>query len=398
MRRCGILFLLVILGCTQSQRPSHVIRFWQFWSDINTKPVIEQLVKEFEVQNPGIKVEITDLTWANGHDKLVISFAAKDPPDIMELGSDWIAEFSSNRLLAKFESDLPDNFLLPAMWHDSLYALPWLLDTRIFYVNVDLLRRAKTKIPNDWPELFAACIKVDNLGEDYFGFGCNSAEKHRLYKKFLPFLWSNGGDVLSRDGKVSLLAMPEGVGALDFYLDLCDCGIIESQTRIEEYFREGKVGFVISGGWLLRRLKKTPPEFQYQLLPVFRSGGGTGTSFFGGEFLAVHAGSKNKEMAKKLAEFLTTRENSQRLCDAAGFGFPPYDSLVIDDADKKKLAFQLKHSKATLPTPLWVDIEQDLEDAIEAAMYKHGTAREVLTKASLLIDTKIKANLNAPAE
>ena len=87
------------------------------------------------------------------------------------------------------------------------------------------------------------------------------------------------------------------------------------------------------------------------------------------------------------------------MCDgSAGFGFPPYDSLVTEDPDKKKLAYQLRHSKATFPTPIWVDIEQDLEDAIEAAMYKHGTAAEVLAKASQIIDSKIKANQDASAK
>ncbi len=398
MRKVFFVLAVLLLSCSIPRKDENAIRFWQFWSDINTKPVIEQLIAEFELANPGTKVEITDLTWANGQDKLVISFAAKAPPDVMELGSDWIAQFSSNGLLTEFESDLPENYLYPAVWNEKLYALPWMLDSRIFYFNIDLLQKAKIKTPNDWPELLKACRKIDLLGDECFGFGSNSAEKHRLYKKFLPFLWCNGGQILSEDNKISALDTKESVGALDFYLDLCHCGIIESQSRIEEYFREGKVGFVISGGWLLRRLKKTPPDFKYRLVPIFRSGGGTGTSFFGGEYIAVYAKSKKMEMAKKLAEFLTSKENSQRLCDAAGFGFPPYNDLTISDPEQRIMAQQLRNSRATPPTPIWIDIEQDIEDAIEAAMYGHGTAREVLTKASVDINTKLRNLENETAK
>jgi multiple sugar transport system substrate-binding protein len=391
MQRARLLILAVFLACSPSAEDEQVIRFWQFWSDTNTKPVVEQIIDDFERQNPDITVKITDLTWANGHDKLVISFAADDPPDIMELGSDWIAEFAFNGLLAEFESDLAENYLYPARWEGKLYALPWLLDSRLIYFNLDLLSRINMDIPENWDELLTACAKIDEMDDDYFGFGCNSAEKHRLYKKYLPFLWSNGGQVLREDGRKSELDSENAIEALDFYLDLCDCGVIESQRRLEEYFREGKLGFVISGGWLLRRLRQNPPDFQYRLIPFFGPDGGPGNSFFGGEYIAVYSGSKNPEKARRLAEFLTAKENCQRLCDAAGFGFPPYSHLEIPDPEKMIQAQQLQNSKSAPPTPIWVDIEQDIEDAIEAAMYGHGTAEEILTKASETINAKIKS-------
>ena len=356
------------------------------------------MVAEFERENPGINVKVTDLTWANGHEKLVVSFAAHQPPDIMELGSDWIAEFASHNLLADFEPQFPENYLYPAKWDGSYYALPWMLDSRILYYNLDLLQEAEMTVPRDWDELLEACQRIDALGDDYFGFGCNSAEKHRLYKKFLPFLWSNGGNVLNADGTASELDSDRAIEALDFYLDLCHCGLIESQRRLEEYFRGGKIGIVISGGWLLRRLELSPPAFQYQLGLFTTPDGEIGTSFFGGEYLAVYAGSRKKDAARKLAEFLTTPQNSQRLCDAAGFGFPPYSDLDVANPHVMLEIEQLVHSRATPPTPLWVDIEQNLEDAIEAAMYGHGTVEEIFVKASETINAKLKSERNVASK
>jgi multiple sugar transport system substrate-binding protein len=406
MRKISVVFtfVLLLLGCSDSHTDKNVIQFWQFWSDTNTMPVIEKLVSEFESENPGVKVKITDLTWANGHDKLVISFAAHQPPDVMELGSDWVAEFASNDLLTDFQSvisrmpdggDWPQNYLYPATWKGNLYAIPWLLDSRIFYINVDLLKRAGVDIPKNWDELRTACEKIHNLGDDYFGFGCNSSEKHVLYKKFLPFLWSNGGQVLDSSASKSEIDSKAAVEALSYYLDLCNCGAIESQRRLEEYFREGKIGFVISGGWLLKRLQTTPPAFDYRLVPFFTPQGDPGISFFGGEYIAVYSKTPKIEMARKLAEFLTRKENSQQLCNAAGFGFPPYRNLEISNPEKRIEAEQLIHSISTPPTPVWVDIEQDLEDAIEAAMYHHGTPEKILSEASRTIDNKLKSGENA---
>jgi len=391
MRYLYLISLVIGLSCSGTDNETGTIRFWQFWSDINTRPVIDKMVSDFESENPGIKVEITDLTWANGHDKLVISFAADDPPDVMELGSDWVAEFAAEGLLTDLQSELPVNYLAPAQWRGNLYALPWMLASRIFYFNLDLLDKAGVGVPENWGELLSACDKIDALGDDYFGFGCNSAEKHRLYKKYLPFLWSNGGSIMDSDGKSCELGSKEAIEALDFYLDICDCGAIESQRRLEEYFIDGKLGFIISGGWLLNKLKRSEIDFEYRLVPIMKSAGGTGISFFGGEYLAVNARSKNLEIAKKLAGFLIRKENSQALCDAAGFGFPPYPNLEISDPRKQILAFQLENSRSAPPTPLWVYIEQDIEDAIEAAMYGHGTAEEILFKAANTIDGKLKS-------
>ncbi|MEE9552665.1 MAG: extracellular solute-binding protein [candidate division Zixibacteria bacterium] len=383
--------VLVFLACSGGNKSDNVIRFWQFWSDMNTKPVIEQIAAEFEAENPGVKIEITDLTWANGHDKLVISFAANDPPDIMELGSDWVAEFSSNGLLAELESDLPENYLYPAVWENKLYGLPWLLDSRLLYFNLDLLEKAGAEFPSSWAELESACEKINRLDADLFGFGCNSAEKHRLYKKYLPFLWSNGGRILNDEGNESELDSREAIEALEYYLGLCDCGVIESQRRLEEYFREGKIGFVISGGWLLRRLRANPPEFKYRLATFITPRGDTGRSFFGGEYIAVHSKSDKIDLARKFAEFLTTKVNSQRLCDAAGFGFPPYLDLEISDPQKAIQARQLSYSMAAPPTPLWNDIEMDIEDALEAALYDHGTPEEIFKKMSETITEKLRS-------
>src|SRR5690606_14166352 len=101
-------------------------------------------------------------------------------------------------------------------------------------------------VPKTWPELLEAARKVDALGDDILGFASNSAERHRLYKKFLPFFWSAGGEVFGADQASTQFSGAAGQRSLEFYLQLSDAGLIETQARLEEYFVAGKVGFVIS--------------------------------------------------------------------------------------------------------------------------------------------------------
>ena len=108
------------------------------------------MVADFEAANPNIKVNLTDLTWANGHEKIVVAYSSGTAPDIIELGSDWVPEFSSSGQLAKLTKDIvPDSAQYygwtPAKWENELYAQPWILGTRVLYINNELKKKAISK-------------------------------------------------------------------------------------------------------------------------------------------------------------------------------------------------------------------------------------------------------------
>ncbi|MGB2696808.1 MAG: extracellular solute-binding protein, partial [Candidatus Zixiibacteriota bacterium] len=107
MRKFRIIISLFILslifshcGETQKETTGKIkLRFWQFWTDPEVRPVMEDLIKQFESENPDIEVKLTDLTWSDGHEKIVVAFSSNTAPDVLELGSDWVPEFSSQGVL-----------------------------------------------------------------------------------------------------------------------------------------------------------------------------------------------------------------------------------------------------------------------------------------------------------
>ena len=295
---------LFLLACGGGQSGG-TIEFWQFWTDPQARPVIESIVEQFEQENPGWKVNITDLTWADGHQKIVVAFGAGNPPDLLELGSDWIAEFAAGHALSEIEVDT-SRFMLtePGIFENKIYSHPWFLASRLLFFNKTLLDQAKTEIPRDWPSLLETCLKIDALGEEISGFGANSAEPHRLYKKFLPFVWSCGGEII-KDGQIRI-DNPDVLKALEYYGELTRCGRVETQRHLEDAFIEGKIGFVISGGWFSKRMKESPPDFDYQLVQMIpEKQDDTGYSFAGGEYLVIPYKSKKKQAARQLMEMIT---------------------------------------------------------------------------------------------
>lgn len=402
MRKLIVLSILLFAAC--SKKETGKLTWWQFWTDPQTKPLVTELAAKFEKENPGVKVELTDLTWADGHEKITIAFSAGQPPDVLEFGSDWIYEYGSNNLLwdltPKAES-LKNELLFwqPAVLNGKTYALPWILGTRLMFYNFELLNKAGFKdVPTTWNELIELNKKLAKFKPKIYGFGANASERHRLYKKFLPFFWSAGAQIFSADGKTCLLNSPEGVKALDYYAALCQDALLATQANLDDAFAQGKVAGVISGDWLLKKLKTAPPKFVYTtaLMPSPDGQLSNRISFAGGEFLAVSAKSKKKELAWRFIKFLTRPDNEVFFCRNALIPTPSSvaaqaDTFFLSNANYKTFIEQLQLAQTSPPQSHWVEIEQVIEDAVELAMYKKKSAKEALDEAAAKINALLRS-------
>ena len=388
--------LWVILACGKESSPRLTITWWQFWTDTRIKPVVQEIVRDFEKAHPGVAVELVDLTWTDGHDKIAMAFSSHAAPDVVELGSDWIPEFSSTGHLYDITTQVDSvtgDYLMwdPAVSGGRIFAFPWILGTRVLFGNTALLEKAGLSsefIPSTWPELLDAAQKVSLLGGDVSGFGSNSAERHRLYKKYLPFLWANGGTILSPDGRRCLLASPAPVAALEFYLKLCQAGVTDTQRRLEDAFLEGKVGFVISGDWLLKRIETEKPSLPFATFLIPGPNGIDGSaSFAGGEYLAVNAASTHPDLALALVRHISSPANQLRFCLQNRSANPSStvaagDSVFLSQPHFDTFVRQMAAAKMPPVHPQWVYIEDRLEKAVEAALYGVKTPSQALADAA----------------
>ncbi len=394
MKRLALLLFTILLAigaCSSASAPKGPLVWWQFWTNPEVRPAVAQLVSDFE-RSSSAQVELGDLTWSDGHEKIAIALATGGGPDVVELGSDWVAEFAaSNRLLDLTDhvGGLRDSLLMwePGIYKGRIFAVPWMLGTRVLFCNRTLLVKAGYStdfVPATWAELLEASRRIDMLDDETFGFGSNSAERHRLYKKYLPFFWSAGGEVFNNDATQTQFNTAAGLASLDFYLLLSQTGIVETQARIEEYFAAGKIGFVISGEWLVGKLSRSDQSFDYfvTIMPSAQTGG-VGVSFAGGEYLVVNESSENPVAALALLRHLTLPQNDQLFTKATG-SFTPvnrFSALEVDSALARTAAVfqrQIGASKSTPVHPGWVAVEEILERGIEQALYRKLSVQDAL--------------------
>lgn len=401
----ALIFSLLLSSVAAAQT---TIEWWQFWTDPDIRPTIVAMVGEFERQNPDLNVNLTDLTWANGHEKIAIAFASDVAPDVVELGSDWIAQFASAGRLADLTEQVANQRVQYQGWsmatyNEKVYAKPWILGTRLLFFNRDLLTRAgypEGFTPVTWVELKQAIEAVSDLGTGFYGWGSNTAEKHRLYKKFMPFFWSAGAHIFSDDDRFCVVSSQRAVDALKYYKELHDCcGYVADQRGIEDAFLDGKIGFIISGDWLLKRIELEKRRFNLgttvmpapdpsfgtgrKFVPGYKTAVYPGKSFMGGEFLAVNAASKNQAGALKLIDFITSPENQLRFCKANRSANPSsretqQDSYFQSNPHLRDFVMQLNLSTHPPVDPNWVDMETEIEAAVERVLFENAPPAETL--------------------
>ncbi len=389
----AVVFIVAFLSLPVSAATT--LEWWQFWTDPGIKPTVDSLVNAFEMANPEIQVNVTDLTWANGQEKIVIAMASGTGPDLLELGSDWIAQFADKGHLADISADMATDSGEYSGWSMStyqgrVYAKPWILGTRVLFANRDLLNQvgyAPDWAPVELVQWRDAMNKIAKLGKGIYGWGSNTAEKHRLYKKYLPFFWSWSAQLFTDDGKYCVISSEDGIASLTYYKRIHDSiAFVGDQRSIEDAFLDGKIGFIISGDWLVKRVELENRKINLAafLMPGW---GFPGRSFLGGEFLAVNAKSDKKEAAIKFINFMTSPEAQVAFCKANRSANPsskeaqkdPYftSNPILDVFIK-----QMRNSVHPPVDPNWPAYEDAIEAAVEDALFGSKLPAQALRNAN----------------
>lgn len=394
----SLALLAALTGC--GGRSKQTLVFWQFSPVSAIQPVLDR----FMAENPDIQVQVEQLTWQSGREKIVAAVAAGNPPDLCELGSTFLPGLVADSTLLDLTDSIPDLAGSLRGWEVVSYrgrtwGIPWMLGTRALYYNRELFRTAgldPARPPQTWDELTRAAKRIDELDPELKGFGLNSGEREVLFKKFMPFAWGNGGNILDSTGTRSVIASPENVAALRFLVGLKPYSLLDRQEMLDQAFARGRLGFTISGPWLLRTLPETAPDLDFgvALLPRPAENRGTPASFAGAEALGIFRTSARKAAALRLARFLVRPGNAMPLYVATGNAFPAaagaeQDSFFISHPRDRVFLEQLRTAVSPPLHPRWVDIEEAMNQQLEAALLGAKTPESALAAA----DKRIQAIL-----
>jgi multiple sugar transport system substrate-binding protein len=174
---------------------------------------IEDNIKQFEAENPGIKVNLTDYTWQDYHDSMVLRFRGGTGTDIAYVGQDWLPAWAAAGFLAPLDDIAPADvladlksdiagFALGDMTYDGkLYGLPYYADTISFMYNKKILEDAGLAVPTTWDEVMAAAEKLKAGGMEHPIVYEFDQELPNFFDAFVSQVYGRGGDLFDAEHK-----------------------------------------------------------------------------------------------------------------------------------------------------------------------------------------------------
>ncbi|MBX7246896.1 MAG: extracellular solute-binding protein [Candidatus Sumerlaeaceae bacterium] len=313
-----------------ASRPPVTIQFWGLPENGLYQGLIRAL-SDFEAQHPAVKVERGSTGGQQaGMDpqKLMTSFVAGTPPDLVYMDrfelAGWAARGVFRPLDDLFESDKIDREdIYPAclgevVYDGKIYGMPWNTDSRVLWVNMDILEKAGyTTPPGDWDELRTMAGKLtvrDSHGRiERVGFAPLIGNSW-LYL----FGWLNGGEYVSPDGRTITMTNPQVVGALEWmdgtyksiggYTAIGDFAASAQSEGVSDPFLAGKIVMKIDGNWNLDYVAKFKPDMNFRLVPPPAPRGHPSVSWSGGFCWSIPRNAPHLKEAWMLARFLSSEE------------------------------------------------------------------------------------------
>ena len=372
--------------------PVQEIVFWQSWP----VEVVAPIVAEFEATHPGLKVRIERLATPAGRERILAALAVDSVPDLCQIGSDSMPGLLAGNWLADWSAGVAD--LRPRLrgWElcsmgEAIYGLPWVLDARVLYYNPGLLASAgldPNRAPETWDELYRDAAAVQRLGHGVRGFGLPVGEPAALRQQLLPFLFANGGRLLSGDLRHAVFDSAANVEALEFLLRLRRVGRVASADSIAREFKVGRLGFILARPRLLAGPGSGAPDMgcRVGLVPPLRRDTLPAASWADGEVLVSFNEAKRKHLALDLARFLVQTENVLRIARQAKGGLPATvgaDTLaeLRGSPGMATMVRQLAGARYAPNHPAWGAMEAAIEDEVEQALYDRKSAAQSVKDA-----------------
>ncbi|GIF62754.1 sugar ABC transporter substrate-binding protein [Asanoa ishikariensis] len=358
-----------------------------------------EFAKEFSVENPDAKVNVTAVPWDAAHQKIASAIAAKQTPDVSMIGTTWQGEFAKTGALDPTPPDLikKDDFF-PGAWDTTIvdggsYGVPWYVETRGIFYRKDLAAKAGFPDgPKTWEDLtaMAKAMQADGVRE---GFHLQPG-KTGSWQSVMPFAWSNGAEGVTAD-KISF-DTPEMTEALAYYQSFFKdklSGTDLPEGALEPDFVSGKIGAFISGPWHIGLLQEKggagfEDKFAVAQMPMKKSA----TSFIGGSNLAVFKDAKNRDAGWKFVQWLSKPEVQvkwyQAVKDLPSVQSAWDDSSLSSDPYLAVFGKQLEDAKAPPAIPTWEQIaasfDLEVEKLCKSNVDPAAAAKAIQEKASAI--------------
>ena len=405
---------LALGGCAERRDGSLVLRVAN-WGGPAGDPAFLKLERElreqFERGHPHIRVRMENIPGPGQYvPKLLMTFLAGNPPDVITLDAASAAVFLNNGLLADLMPFIRQdrNFCLEhyasnaldvGLRKDRLYAVPLDFTPMVVVFNKRLFADARIPCPRPgWTRdeflETARALTVSAAGRSpRYGFTFDTS-----MAMWLPWVWAAGCDVLSPDGRraVGYLDSPATLETLQFLVDLVRKhrvapSLSQGVSSGVDWFRDGRAAMTVTGHWSLIDYKADRMDIGVASIP------GTGAAraailYEAG--LGIARASRQPQIAWDYIAYMTG-EAVQRRRSETGLAISAHTGVAQSrESDPVEAAFlaEIPHAR-----PPWgsrverYDIVEDLgREMMEDMLSGRMSVREAAARTAALIEREMR--------
>ncbi|MFF0502244.1 ABC transporter substrate-binding protein [Streptomyces fimicarius] len=354
----------------------------------------------FRKKYPDVKVNVDYTTYAQLNEKITTGLAGGLLPDVLMMGVGWIPPFAAKGAIAELPEklakahDYEKRVLEPSRHEGRLYALPVVLDTRIVVYRKDHFAEAGIRrTPGNWSELRAVAKQLTKNGR--VGFDPFSIDLRQCWE---TFLFANGGQLFSDDGRKVLFTDARGVEALQFFKDLVADGSADYARKTDagapSNVQTGRASMMMTTSALWVQVKEQNPELiEEDKLGAFVLANRRPAMLQGGTLVTQSASSRHPAAARALVEYLATPESI--LGAARQRGSVPGLRDLNDTGYVKENRFvdlslkNLQHAASEGGTAAWMEIREKIKPTLEPAIVGGQSAEDAVAELGRLAEAAI---------
>ena len=347
-----ILIALVVVASaplrSSGQGGERVIRFWHPYTQPQRAKEMQRAAGEFERANPGTKVEVEIVPWANINARWRAAQAAGTLPDV-GIGNppDYSDMWQSGAIL-------PVDDLIGALGGDGRFvagildrhtrfqgktlAVPHYMHALVLLYRKDLLAAKGLEPPVTWDDLLRVS-KALNAPPDRHGFQqlWNREDWIGIPWVLYPLMRSNGGEFLDQNGAVTFNT-PQNVEAVRFLVQLYKEASSPAAFELErnkdqiEVLSKGRTALDLGTLYGIPQLEQENPAVGNQLAATYPPRKKQVGWFTFANCLVLFKG-KNPEDGKRWIKFLLEDERYSRFVLSIPGAMMPV-TVAIDRSDK----------------------------------------------------------------
>ena len=311
------------LASARAQVTVEIVHYFSVDSQIQ---ILNEIQKEFEAANPGIKIQYTYVPFGELVSRTLQMAAVRKPPGISAIDNPDVLRVAKAGILKDISADATKL----KIWEDvypgpksavtdgsKVYGVPIGSNSLALYYNKKMFADAGVASPpTTWPELTEAATKTTK--SPVYGIAFSAVNDEQSTWQWEPFLWSNGGSLTDLDSE-------NARAALQLWVDWVKKGLASkdvvnwSQGDVPNQFLGGRAATMVMGPWQLANVQKSGVDFGIVTIPVPKEGKKPVVPLGGEVWCVLKGDPKVEDAAMKFIQFTQEPARLRKICDTLNY-------------------------------------------------------------------------------